>query len=170
MALTFQPPIIINAEQDNSQQAAFINQNFQNLGVAVGNTVTAINDILDNHSLYISEQGTAVIPSTSHLTGSISSNDAPTVTFTGTYTALPIVLSFIIDGFSAGETIGTAWGTGAFVPLSFGGTPIAFTEGYIPRQILSTTQVVFREQYINSSGSTKSNPQFTIQYFVIPQS
>ncbi len=170
MALTFQPPIVINAEQDNAQQAAFINQNFQNLGVAVGSTVTAINDILNNHSLYISERGTAVIPSTSHLTGSISNNDAPTVTFTGTYTSLPIVLSFIVGGFSSSDTIGTFWGTGALVPLSYGGTPIAFTEAYIPKQILSTTQVIFREIYINSTGSTQTNLTFTIQYYVIPTS
>ncbi len=170
MALTFQPPIVINAEQDNAQQAAFINQNFQTLGVAVGSTITAINDILNNHSLYISERGTAVIPSTSHGTGSISNNDASTIIFTKTYTSLPIILSFIVAGFSSVDTIGTFWGTGAFVPMGYGGTPIAFNEGYIPKQIISTTQVVFREIYINSTGSTQTNPTFTIQYYVIPTS
>lgn len=154
---TFQPPIHLDPTQDEAQQVAFINQNFQSLAA-----------VLQTNSLKITDQGKAIIPSTSHVTGSISSNDA-TVTLTQIYTSLPIVLSFIVGGFSSVDTIGTFWGTGAFVPLSFGGTPIVFTEGYVPKQIVSTSQIIFREQYINSTGSTNSNPTFTIQYFVIPQ-
>lgn len=61
MASTFQPPIVISAEQDPAQQAAFINQNFQSLASG-----------LETNSFRIVSQGVVTIPASGAATAQIA--------------------------------------------------------------------------------------------------
>lgn len=83
---TFQPPIIISAEQDDAQQAAFINQNFQSLATG-----------LESNALRIVDRGTLSIPSSNIPSGGAGNYNSVNVniaSYTHNLGYIPAVLAY----------------------------------------------------------------------------